>query len=228
MNSMNDQRFFDLAMKVIARQRTEAERAELEALLASRPELQAEWVRLQADAERARAFAPLTAAMENSAPEFPAYARERLQTKVRQTLGSPNTSKRRGGLWRWVLGLATATAVMVFSLSLLNPRAPVIEVAMLDTAGGTRGMDTNQIALLQARWKNVRQFSTPAELEQWEQSPASGQGSFARIIYDRTAGEVRVAGRVKEVPFQKAFLVEKDLGTTLEQAAFFVRAQFGR
>jgi hypothetical protein len=118
--------------------------------------------------------------------------------------------------------------MFLFSLTLLNPRAPVMEVAMLDTAGGTRGADTNQIAQLQARWKNVRQFSMPAELEQWEQTPASGQGFFARLVYDRTAGEVRVAGRGKGGPFQRAFPVEKDLGATLEQATAFVREQFGR
>lgn len=227
MNSMNDQRFFDLAMKAIARQGTEAERAEFDSLLASRPELKAEWARLQTDAKLAREVAPLAAAMENSSPEFPAYARERLQSQVRRTLGSPDTAKRRGWNWRWALGLATATAVIVFSLSLLNPSRPVIQVAMLDTAGGVRGADTNQIALLQARWKDVRQFSTPGELEKWEQTPARGKGSFARIIYDRTAGEVRVTGRAHDTPFQKAFPVEKDLGTTLEQASSFVREQFG-
>ena len=227
MNSMNDQRFFDLAMKVIAQRCTEAERAELEALVSGSHGRKAEWERLQADARLARESAPLSSAMEKSSPEFPAYARERLQTKVRQTLGSPETAKHRGWNWRWVLGLGAATALIVLSLSLLNPSRPVIEVAMLDTAGGVRGAKTNQIALLQARWKDVRQFSTPGELEKWEQTPARGKGSFARIIYDRTAGEVRVTGRAHDTPFQKAFPVEKDLGTTLEQASSFVREQFG-
>ncbi len=227
MNSMNDQRFFDLAMKVIAQRCTEAEWAELEALLSAKPELKAEWERLQTDARLAREAAPLTSAMESSQPEFPAYARERLQTKVRQTLGSPDNAKHRGWNWRWALGLATATAMIVFALTLLNPSRPVIEVAMLDTAGGTRGAETNQIALLQARWKDVRQFSTPGELEQWERTPA-GKGSFAKIIYDRTAGEVRVTGRARGTPFQKAFPVERDLSATLEQAAVFVRERLGR
>ena len=49
MNSMNDEPFFDLAMKVIAGQCTDAERAELDALLAREPKLRAEFARLQAD-----------------------------------------------------------------------------------------------------------------------------------------------------------------------------------
>ena len=39
MNSMNDERFFDLAMKAIARQASDTQRAELDALLARHPEL---------------------------------------------------------------------------------------------------------------------------------------------------------------------------------------------
>lgn len=228
MNSMNDQRFFDLAMKAIARQSMETERAELESLLASRPELKAEWERLQADARLARETAPLRSAMAASQPEFPAHARERLQTQVRQTLGGADIVKRGGWNWRWALGLATATAVILFSFTLLNPGRPVIEVAMLGTAGGVRGAETNQIALLQTRWKDVRQFSTPTELEQWEKKPAKSKRSFAKIIYDRTAGEVRVAGRAHGNSFQKTFSVEKDLSITLEQVTSFVRGQLGR
>ena len=43
MNSMNDERFFDLAMKVIAQQATEAERAELDARLVREPGLKPEF-----------------------------------------------------------------------------------------------------------------------------------------------------------------------------------------
>ena len=51
---MNDDHFFDLAMKIIAGQATEAERAELDALVARQPELKAELERLRADVRLAR------------------------------------------------------------------------------------------------------------------------------------------------------------------------------
>ena len=226
MNSMNDQRFFDLAMKAIARQGTEAERAELEALLSTKPELKAEWERLQADAQLAREAAPLAAAMENSSLEFPAYARERLQTKVRQTLGSPDTAQRRGWNWRWALGLAAATAVIIVTFTLLNPSRPVIEVAMLDTVGEVRSAETNQIALLQARWKDVRQFSSAQESAAWERQPPSN-GDFAKIIYDPAAAEVRVSGRAGGKNFTTTIPVERNLAGALEAAAHFARDQFG-
>ena len=115
---MNDQRFFDLAMKVIARQADDAERADLDALLAREPELRAEFTRLEADARVAKDVLPLVAACTSSTGQFPAYARERLQTTVRQTLGRPESaagepSRSLAWGWRWVLGLAGATAVVV-------------------------------------------------------------------------------------------------------------------
>ena len=64
---MNDERFFDLAMKAAARQATDAEGAELEALLASRPQLRSEFERLQADARTAKAALPLMDATQATA-----------------------------------------------------------------------------------------------------------------------------------------------------------------
>src|ERR1019366_2178038 len=143
---MNDDHFFDLAMKVIARQATEAERAELNALVARQPELRAEFERLQADVRLAREVLPLVSATEATAPELPAYARGRLQTKVRETLGRPPATgeareEAASGMlrkWRWMLGLAAATAVVVlFLLPVFTRSAPaMIQLAMLDTAGG--------------------------------------------------------------------------------------------
>lgn len=227
MNSMNDQRFFDLAMKASARQSTEAERAELESLLSAKPELKAELERLQTDAKLAREVAPITAAMESSSPEFPAYARERLQITVRQTLGNPDTAKRSGWNWRWALGLATATAAIVFTITLLNPRPPVIQVAMLDTVGGVRGAETNQLELLRQKWKDARVFSNAQESAAWERQPPA-KGDFAKIIYDPAAAEVRVSGRAGGKKFTTLIPVEKNLAGALDEAAHFARDQFGQ
>ena len=89
---MNDQRFFDLAIKVIARQANDAERADLDAVLAREPELRAQFTRLEADARVTKDVLPLVAACTSSTGQFPAYARERLRTTVRQTLGRPESA----------------------------------------------------------------------------------------------------------------------------------------
>ena len=233
---MNDERFFDLAVKAIAHQANDAERADLDALLAREPELRAEFTRLEADARLAKDALPLVDAMRETKGQFPAYARERLQTTVRQMLGRPESAAEEPDRslawgWRWVLGLAAATAVIVIvALSIFHaPNALVIQLAMLDTAGGTRGADTNELATLREAWKGipVQNFSNPSELEAWEKNWPKGDGRpAAKIIYDPAAGEVRVSGRSRGKFFQRTFLLEKDdLALTLQQVREFVREQ---
>jgi hypothetical protein len=233
---MNDDQFFDLALKVIARQATEAERAELDALVVRQPELKAEFERLQADVRLAREVLPLVSATGATAPELPAYARGRLQTKVRQTLGRPRElgeAPEEDALgilwkWRWVLGLAAATAVVaLFLLPVFSRSAPpMVQVAMLDSAGATRGSDTNEILLLRQTWERgaVDSFTDPQALHAWETNwPAQNRRPVVKVVFDRPAGEVRVLGRWKGESFTKTLLVERDLAATLEQAKSFIK-----
>jgi hypothetical protein len=231
---MNDQRFFDLAMKVIARQANDAERAELEAQLAREPELRAEFAQLERDVRLAKDALPLVAACIESTGEFPVYARGRLQTVVRQKLGRPESAAKEPlRRWRWVLGLAAAAAVvaLVTSPIVRALNAPVIQLAMLDTAGVTRGTGNNEPATLQEAWKGspVQTFSDVSELEAWEQKWPNDHGRpAAKIIYDPAAGEIRVSGHSRGKSFQKTFPLEKDLVTTLQQVSTFVREQTKR
>jgi hypothetical protein len=229
MNSMNDERFFDLAMKVISRQATDAERAELDALLSREPDLRAEFARREADVRVAKEALPLVDAVKATAGEFPAYARERLQTKVRQTLGRPVAKEERDRTlawgWRWVLGLAAAVAVMVLvALPILHTsRAPVIEIALLDTAGATRGADTEDVLLLREAWKaaSFDSFTTLDSLRGWETRWHDKQDGV-KIVYDRSAAEVRVLGKREGKRFEKTFPVEPDLPATLVRVKSFV------
>ena len=233
---MNDDHFFDLAMKVIARQATEAERAELDALVVWQPDLKAEFERLQAEVRLAREVLPLINATEATAPELPAYARGRLQTKVRETLGRaqvPRAAPEEEALgaswkWRWILGLAAATAVVaLFLLPVLSKSAPpMIQVAMLDTAGATRGCDTSETSLLHQAWQKapVDSFTGTKALHAWETNwPAQSKRPVVKVVFDRAAGEVRILGRWKGESFTKTLLVEQDLAATLEQAKSFIK-----
>lgn len=235
MNSMNDERFFDLAMKVIAGQATDAERAELDALLAREPKLRAEFTRLHADARVAKDALPLVDATQATTGELPAYARGRLQTKVRQTLGRPAEQEPDRSLaagWRWLLGVATATAVvLVVVLPIFRtPDGPVIQLAMLDTTGGTRGSDTNEVQLLRQGWNvaTMDSFSEIQLLRAWETNWPAGKQTAVKIIYDRAAAEMRVLGRRGGSRFTKDFPIENELATTLKQAQEFVREQTKR
>jgi hypothetical protein len=230
---MNDERFFDLAMKVIARQCTNAERAELDALFTREPELKTEFARLQAEVRVAKEALPLVNATEATAGELPAYARERLQTKVRQTLGRPAGEKEPDrsfalGL-RWWLGLAATAAVVVLVVlpDLRTPSRPVIQLAMLDLGGATRGSDTtNAVATFNQSWQDAKvdSFASVDELRAWETNwPASKQPSI-KIIYDRAAGEVRVLGRLKGKNLEKTFVIDQGLAITLKQVRDYIAA----
>ncbi len=154
----------------------------MDALVARQPKLKAELERLQADVRIAREVLPLVSATEATAPELPAYARGRLQTKVRETLGRPQVP---GGApeedalgtlwkWRWMLGLAASVAVVVLFLLpvLIRSTPPVIQVAMLDTAGATRGSDTKEMSLLRQAWGKaaVDSFTGAEALHTWEEN----------------------------------------------------------
>ncbi len=234
MNSMNDERFFELAMKVIARQATDAERAELDALLDRQPELRVELARLQADARTTCDTLPLIEATQATAGELPSYARGRLQTKVRQTLGRPAAAKvpdrSLAWGWRWGLGLAAAAAVIVLVLPVFRPpSAPVIELAMFDVTGDRRGSEPNELALLQQAWANARvdSITKPELLRAWETNwPAKADA--VKIIYDRNAAEVRVLGRWEGRAFENSFPIETDLPAALAKARAFIQKQTGR
>jgi hypothetical protein len=231
MNSMNDKRFFDLAMKVIASQATDAEHAELDALLVREPGLKAEFARLQADVRMTKNALPLVDATQATAGELPAYARGRLQTKVRQTFGRPGAAtepdRSLAWGWRWVLGLAAATAVVVLLVALpmfRTPSAPVIQLAMLDTTGGTRGTGTSEAALLREAWStaSLDSFTNAEALREWE---TNGKPNTVKIIYDHAAAEVKVLGYWRGKTFEKTFLIETDLAAVLQQAKSFVGEQ---
>lgn len=230
---MNNERFFDLAMKAIGGQATDAERTELEALMASEPGLRAEFEQLQTDARLAKDALSLTEATKAEGGKLPAYARGRLQTKVRQTLGRPpekqGTDRNLLLRWRWILGFAAATAVVVLVVlpTFRAPNGPLVQVAMLDTVGTVRGTETNENEVLKEQWKNstVQTFDQTGPLENWETNWPAADKAVAKVIYDRAAGEVVVLLRRGNKSRQKTFVIDQDLATTLQQANDFIHAQ---
>jgi anti-sigma factor RsiW len=230
MNSMNDEQFFDLAMKVIARQCADAERAELDALLAREPQCSAEFAQLQAYVRVARGALPLVDATQATAGELPAYARGRLQTKVRQTLGGHRPQEKQSEFawgWRWVLGLAAATAVIVLVVlpTFRGPSEPVIQVAMLNGAGVVRGASDDTEAQFKRAWEKaeVYSFTTADDLQEWEGE--ASQEETIKVIYDQSTGEIRVLGRWNGKTLDKTFLIERDFAATLKQVKDYVKEQ---
>jgi hypothetical protein len=208
----------------------------LDALLAREPAMRAEFARLQADARLAKDALSLVDATKAAGDKLPAYARGRLQTKVRQTLGHPAAKQKPDQSlawgWRWILGLAAATAVIVLVAlpTFRTPSGPVVQVAMLDTVGAVRGTGTNETEILKQQWKNstVQTFDQTGPLENWETNWPTGGKMTAKVIYDRAAGEVRVVLHKGDKSQQKIFVIEHDLATTMQEAGNFIREQTKR
>ena len=239
MNPVHDEKFLELAMKSIGGQASAAERVELDAVLAGEPERREEFAQLEAQARLARTVLPLAEAVGASSPGLPGYARERLRTKVRQTLRSsgaggneraePTRSVFAG--WRWVLGLVGATAILaiVFLPKLMGPREAVVEIALFDPAGPARGASTNEAAIVQELWPSgaLREFSDLRELQAWfGQGEGSARRPSVRIVYDRPAAEVRVAVRQGARVAETTIPVETDLRSALAEARRFIESVF--
>ncbi len=233
---MSEDRFFDLAMKAIAKQTSPDEQAELDGLLTRQPELQQEYERLQADARLAKEVLPLLAAAQATEGKVPGYARERLRTKVRETYKNERRQESTfgaRGVWRWWLSLAGAAAVVMAAVFFLRPTETVVQVAMLDSVGGIRGSASNLVAVIEQAWQKpkVVQYSEGADLKRWMAEWPEDRRSVVKIVYDRDAQEVRVSGRLKNRPgFEKTFVVnqEKDLPNVLKEVQQFIKEQTGR
>lgn len=233
MNHPDEPRIAELAMKAAARQLTSAEQAEVNALQAGEPAGRQEFAQRLAEAQALAEAASLLNATESRTGELPGYARERLRAKVRQTYGAPTPTPARTAsawnVWRRWLSVAAGAAVVVWAAWLLLPaQAPMIQVAMLDPVGATRGGPNPDLTTLRESWPQwqVAELGSEADLAEWTQQQNAGNRDLALIIYDRSAGEIRVRGSRKGTPFSKTFTVDTDLKRVLAEAERFVAAQF--
>ena len=235
---MNEDRFFYLTMKVIARQATPAEHDELNSLISYQPSLQSEFEQLQESARIAKEVLHLVNATESTTGELPEYARGRLQSKVRQTFPRPQSTREEKSIklpwltaWRTWLGLTcTAATTVILLMSSINTGWHQLnyQIAVLDLGGASRGTDTQEIALIQQNWKGtiLKNFANRADLNHWEkQWRKQVAQSAVKVVYDRTEGEVRVVGRWESKPFEKVFAIEQDLSATLKQVNEFIKTQ---
>jgi hypothetical protein len=92
------------------------------------------------------------------------------------------------------------------------------------------GSETNETALFNQRWAkaNVQAFTNADDLEAWRVNRSQDRKPVAKVIYDRSAGEVRVWIFGLGKGFSKTIDVERDLATALQEADRFIREQTQR
>jgi hypothetical protein len=122
--------------------------------------------------------------------------------------------------------LAPVAALFVLLLWPAAPSGTVVQLAMLDTVGATRGDDTNDVAALRKTWpaSTAEVFTTAAQLEEWARNwPDARKAYLVKIIYDKAAGEIRVIGRKDGRRFERTFQVGAGLDSALKMVENYVK-----
>ncbi|NDE99617.1 MAG: hypothetical protein EB034_15280 [Verrucomicrobia bacterium] len=137
-------------------------------------------------------------------------------------------------VWRWWIGLATATAAVALVVVLNRPGPnlpPVIQVAMLDSVGTVRGTGEKPMDVLQRQWKEAKpvEFDDPAKLKKWEGDwSAASKQTVVKVVYNRDTGELRISLRVKGgSTIEKVILAkdERELPKLILEAVAFIRSK---
>jgi hypothetical protein len=251
MNPGNDQRYLELAAKVLAGRATKQESAELTALLLQRPDLKAKFDRLRAEADPASLTAPVA---DRARPEpasrwklglvaggvvlglalIPVFQGNR-QNQSQET--PPETQTNLAGEKTPEAQAKTPDANGVqnpASQEILKPGPAVVRVAVLDTNEVPQSPAARMaffkkaqedLELLQQTWEGtaVEQLHSAEDLRLWEQDrPADAGHNVMKIIFDRAASELRVHGQWKGTAFDQSFPAVPGLATALGQAGAFI------
>ena len=139
--------------------------------------------------------------------------------------------------WRWAVTPAVSlVAIVVISLVLFNKRpdaesaaqtevannqpseatvsiAPVIQVALLDTVGVTRGAEDSTRSQFQKAWPavEVRQFNSSAEFRDWFIQWPAARGSVCKIFYNQGSGELKLIAKINGEEKAATFALQNDV-----------------
>jgi hypothetical protein len=222
----DDPKFTELALRAIAGKATEAQQAELKALL-QQPALAAEYGHLRADVGFSKEVLPLLDEAPVAVPpltDFELSQMRKLAEARQQKLQAPE--KKAFWSWQWILGVAGTAAAIALMVTLALPSSrPAFQVAVLDSMGSMRGTnDLNAILLpaLQSSFgqTNLISYSEAADLTAWLNNWPDRK--TVKVVYDRDNGAVRVIYRDNSNQIiSKTFpvLKESDLSAVLKKAA---------
>lgn len=136
-------------------------------------------------------------------------------------------------VWRWWIGLATATAAVALIVVLNRPGPnlpPVIQVAMLDSVGTVRGTGEKPMEMLQQQWKEAKpqEFDDAGKLKQWQADwPAGSKQTVVKVLYNRDTGELRIIVRTNgTLTSEKVIPVmdERELSMLIREVEAFIQS----
>jgi hypothetical protein len=251
MNPANDQRYLDLAAKVIAGRATKQESAELTALLLQRPELKAKFDRLRAEADPTSLTAPVTV---RTGPEpvsrwklglaagvivlglalIPVLQRNRPPESQDKPVDTQTNLAAETPVEKQPTTSETNGAPDLTPPAISKPGPAVIRLAVLDTNEVPQSPSArlayskktqDELELLQQTWSGVavEALYNADDLRVWDKDrPADSGHDVIKVIYDRAAAELRVHGNWKGTTYNQSFPAVPELATALGQAGAFI------
>ena len=235
---MNDQKFFDLGIQVIAGRANSEEKAALDAELARHPEWKARLDQLRDVSTIAGETAQLAQVMENPVPaELPGYAHRRLQENLKKTFPTtaPTTTlwervKERMRRWRWAMG-ATSTAAVIALFVVIpllnNSHRPDATRMAKGSAGRTNGgatvFESNDIKFEVNRQESpVIQLAKLVSPTQTNSGPTIGEPNNESRTLNRPKPQVILLALLDSVGQSRGVTMfgptDAELATTLTEA----------
>jgi len=147
--------------------------------LAGSSELKAEFERLRADVQIARELVPLANAVERRKMSFPPTPVNGCKQSSAKPRGESYIGKRSCVCARMDLAIVVRSrhgdprAVDFVDSAFVRHSTPLIQVAMLDTTGATRGDVTNEVAVLQEIGRKAR-LKISAAPRHWKRGKKPG------------------------------------------------------
>jgi hypothetical protein len=189
--------FTELALRVLAREASETDRAALEAELAAAPARRDEFEQLRITHDVLRTTLPVMEAAGATSPEIPAHRVGELRTAVRQHFG-PEATRARSELhiWahvlRWVFG-GGGLAAAIFAVVMICFANKTIEVGLYktDLVRGEQGLTAQDLpaAMLIA-------FDQDAPFDAWQGKPLAWN-ERAKVWVDNEHDLLYVTHRVR-------------------------------
>ena len=95
----------------------------------------------------------------------------------------------------------------------ITPTAPVIQVALLDTVGITRGAEDPIRGQFQNVWPavEVRQFNSSAEFRDWLTQWPADRSPVCKIFYDQGSGELKLIAKINGEEKVATFALKNDV-----------------
>jgi hypothetical protein len=168
------------------------------------------------EVEAMRALLPLID--EDKEAEFPEYARERLQTKVKETFG--NVEKTNSNKLSFLKFLVPIAGLAVLILALLPVSEPSLnyQFATIDLIGTVRGDAENQGDNFFPNELSQIIFDDIDKLDNWRDNWEEDSSNInVKIVYDKVNNELMVCFKNKSVLIEKNFPIVGNFEEILQQ-----------